>query len=200
MKKIFYVLFVLGLILVFLPFFIVIAFLEAFLSGFPIIFTQKRTGLNGKPFFIYKFRTMRTDAEMKQKALTKYNEADGPVFKIRNDPRFTGVGKFLAHTGLDELPQLCNILRGDMTLIGLRPLPVPEAAKLKSWQKERQKIKPGIISPWILEGYHTQTFDAWMKSDIAYATKKSIPYDLVLAGRTVVFLIGLFVREISPRD
>ena len=187
----------LTLIIVLSPLFIVIAITLALLSGFPIIFTQKRTGLNGKRFLIYKFRTMTTDAEIKQKTLTKYNEANGPVFKIRNDPRYTNVGKFLAHTGLDELPQLINVLKGDMALIGPRPLPVAEAAKLTAWQRKRQTIKPGIISPWILEGYHTQTFDAWMKSDIAYTKKKSFSYDLALAGRTVVFLIRLFVRELT---
>jgi lipopolysaccharide/colanic/teichoic acid biosynthesis glycosyltransferase len=125
----------------------------------------------------------------------KYNEASGPAFKIHNDPRFTKIGRFLSHTGLDELPQLINVFKGEMVLIGPRPLPVSEAAKLKIWQREREKVKPGIISPWILEGYHKKTFDDWMKSDVAYAKTKSISVDINLFLRVVRFMVILFVHE-----
>lgn len=191
-----YILFVVLLCMVVTPILFVVAVIIVITTGFPVLFRQKRIGKNGKPFIMHKFRTMRLGAEKEQATLSNRNQANGPVFKIKDDPRFTKVGKFLAHTGLDELPQLYNVLAGDMALIGPRPLPVEEAGKLKSWQKERQNIKPGIISPWILEGYHKQTFDAWMKSDIAYSKKKSFAYDLVLTGRTLVFMAGLFVREI----
>jgi lipopolysaccharide/colanic/teichoic acid biosynthesis glycosyltransferase len=173
-----------------------IGLVVAIFSGFPIIFRQKRIGKKGKTFVMNKFRTMHTGAEAEQKKYQKLNEANGPVFKIRNDPRFTRIGKFLAHTGLDELPQLFNVLKGDMALVGPRPLPVIEAQKLTIAQKKRHDIRPGIISPWILDGYHKQSFETWMKSDIAYAKKKSFSYDLMLSFRTVLLLISLFFREL----
>ena len=161
-----------------------------------IFFRQKRIGKNGKPFVMYKFRTMRLGAEKEQLSLRKYNESDGPVFKIHNDPRFTVLGKFLAHTGLDELPQLYNVVRGDMALFGPRPLPVSEAAKLTPWQKKRHAIKPGILSPAILTGKYHEEFDAWMKSDIAYAKEKSVRRDVSLALHSTAFLARLLVTEI----
>lgn len=105
-------------------------------------------------------------------------------------------GKFLSHTGLDELPQLVNVIRGEMALFGPRPLPVAEAAKLSKRQQERHKIKPGIMSPWVLEGYHSRPFDEWMESDIDYAKDKSLWYDFVLFRKAVVFVGRLFVREV----
>jgi len=196
MKGLYYIL-ILFLALLAAPVLLIIGFLLYICQGSLIIFLQKRIGKNSKPFTMYKFRTMRIGAENEQEKLRSLNEANGPVFKIRNDPRFTRVGKFLAHTGLDELPQLFNVARGDMALVGPRPLPVAEARKLTVAQQRRHDIKPGIISPWILDGYHKQTFDAWMRSDIEYTKKKSFFYDLVLAGRTIVFLISLFLREVS---
>jgi lipopolysaccharide/colanic/teichoic acid biosynthesis glycosyltransferase len=180
------------------PLLVIVSFTLWVTQGFPIVFHQKRVGLGGRIFTIYKFRTMRVGAEHEQKTYRRLNEANGPVFKIHNDPRFTRVGKFLAHTGLDELPQLFNVLQGNMALIGPRPLPVAEAGKLKKWQQARNAIKPGIISPWIVEGYHSQAFDTWMKSDVAYIKKKSFSYDLTIVGRTVALLIQLFLKEIFP--
>ncbi len=196
MKDAVAILFVLALVIISLPMQIGIGLVIVLTSGFPVFFSQKRIGMNGKPFFLYKFRTMRRNAEQEQAALRKKNEAHGPVFKMLNDPRFTGVGKFLAHTGLDELPQLFNVLHGDMALFGPRPLPVSEAAKLTAWQRKRHTIRPGIISPWVVNGYHTQAFDAWMKSDIAYIKKKSWNYDMRLALRTIKFLCRLLLREV----
>jgi len=196
--RVLYKAFICFLIVLSLPFMAVACLAIAFTSGFPFLFTQIRVGKKGQKFTLYKFRTMIRGADGQQKELTPLNEAHGPVFKIHNDPRYTRIGKFLAHTGLDELPQLFNVFLGDMAIIGPRPLPVAEAKKLKPWQRKRYEIKPGIISPWILEGYHTQTFDVWMKSDITYIKKKSFLYDLSLAGRTVSLLVRLFVREILP--
>ena len=164
--------------------------------GKPIIFRQKRTGKDGKPFILYKFRTMVIGAQNMQKRLKNKNEADGPVFKIHNDPRFTPVGRFLSHTGLDELPQLWNVMIGDMALIGPRPLPIEEARRLTKWQKKRHSIKPGIISPWVLDGYHSKPFSVWMKSDIEYTKKKSFMYDLALCFQIVPYLGKLIIREI----
>lgn len=193
--KFFYTLGIIVLIAITLPLQLGIAALIAATSGCPVFFTQKRTGKNGKPFTLYKFRTMRQGAHALQNTLRRNNEAYGPVFKIYNDPRYTPIGKFLAHTGLDELPQLYNVLGGHMALFGPRPLPIAEAAKLTAWQKKRQRIRPGIMSPWILEGYHRMPFDVWMRHDVAYVQKKNWRYDVVLFFRTVSFMITLFLRE-----
>lgn len=178
-----------------LPIQLVIGLLLVITDGFPILFHQKRIGKEGKPFVMYKFRSMRVGAEKEQKSLFSKNESDGPVFKIASDPRFTFLGKYLAHTGLDELPQLYNVLRGEMALFGPRPLPVAEAACLKPWQKKRHAIVPGILSPAILTGTYHEDFDAWMKSDIDYIEKKSFLYDVRLAIRATKFLISLLLHE-----
>ncbi len=175
----------------------IVAILIALIDGFPVFYRQRRISLRGKPFTMYKFRTMVRGADAMQKKYARQNEADGPVFKIREDPRFTRLGKFLSHTGLDELPQLFNVIRGEMALFGPRPLPVTEAEKLTKWQQARHRIKPGIMSPWVFEGYHSRPFNEWMKSDIAYAEKKSLWYDLGLCGKAVVFVGKLLVRELS---
>lgn len=197
MQRVIYLVFILLLIAVSLPVMILAAAAVYMASGKPVLFRQKRVGKDGKPFTLYKFRTMVPDAESMQRRLLKKNEANGPVFKIFDDPRFTPIGKFLSHTGLDELPQLFNVLRGDMALIGPRPLPVAEAQKLAAWMRKRERIKPGIISPWILNGYHLQPFDAWMESDIAYADSKSLPADIRLTARSAAFLARLFVQQIT---
>jgi len=179
-----------------LPILGTVALIVAVVEGFPVFYLQKRVGKNGIPFTMYKFRTMTVGADRQQKKYLRRNEADGPVFKIRDDPRFTRTGRFLSHTGLDELPQLINVLRGEMALFGPRPLPTVEADKLTKWQQKRHRIKPGIISPWIFEGYHSRPFDEWMKSDIAYANEKSAWGDLVLFRKAVVFVGRLLVREV----
>jgi lipopolysaccharide/colanic/teichoic acid biosynthesis glycosyltransferase len=196
MKDGIYYLFVVVLLVFASPILVFISLVLLIMQGLPILFRQQRVGKDGKVIVMYKFRTMRMGAENEQNALKNKNEAHGPVFKIHNDPRFTSVGKFLAHTGLDELPQLFNVLRGEMALIGPRPLPVAEASKLTKWQQARNVIKPGIISPWIVEGYHSQSFDTWMRSDIAYIKKKSFAFDLHLAARTIMLLVQLFFREL----
>ena len=138
---------ILVLIVLTLPLLLVVSGLIVVFSGFPIFFYQKRVGKNGAVFTMYKFRTMVGNAEKAKRNYVSLNESVGPAFKIHNDPRFTPIGKILSHTGLDELPQLFNVLRGDMALIGPRPLPVSEAKKLKPWMHARQQIRPGIISP-----------------------------------------------------
>ncbi len=191
-----YYLFVVVVFLFSLPFQLLIALSVFLCSGTPVFFGQKRIGKDGKPFVLYKFRTMVRGSEKKNRALTSINEADGPVFKIFNDPRFTGIGKLLSHTGCDELPQLYNILRGEMAFIGPRPLPVGEAAKLKPWQRKREAVKPGIVSPWILEGYHHKSFDEWMKSDIRYMENKGFIYDCGVALRMVPYIGKLLGDEL----
>jgi len=186
------------LIIVLLPVYLFLSFLVILFSGYPVFYVQKRIGLNGKIFRIYKFRTMVKNANKKQIKLKYLNEANGPVFKIRNDPRLTKIGKFLSHSGLDELPQLFNVLKGDMNLVGPRPLPVYEAKKInKKYKFKREKVRPGILSPWILGGYHRLLFDEWMKSDIAYIKSKSFIYDLKIIFKSVIFLIRLFLGTVK---
>lgn len=182
-----YVLGVCLLVISSFPLIILVGAVVALYSGFPIFYAQKRVGRGGKPFIIYKFRTMRVGAQQEQRKLRKFNEADGPVFKIDSDPRYTKIGRLLAHTGLDELPQLYNVLRGDMALFGPRPLPVDEAAKLAPWMRERHAIKPGILSPAILTGKYHEDFDAWMKMDVAYVQEKDLFTDMKLTFKSISF-------------
>jgi len=164
----------------------------------PIIFSQKRIGKNGKVFTIYKFRTMYVGAHKDKDKFLDLNEADGPVFKIRDDPRFVGIGKFLARTGLDELPQLWNVIRGEMSLVGPRPLPVDERARLPLWQRERERTLPGITSSWVVNGHHNVSFKDWMRSDLDYIENQSLVDDLQILAKTfwmmVKLLIGWLVR------
>ncbi len=179
-----------------IPLQVFIAVLIVLFDGYPALFSQLRTGKNGVLFTIYKFRTMRLDAHKHQSKLRILNQADGPVFKIYKDPRFTNLGSFLSHSGLDELPQLWNVVNGSMALFGPRPLPVAEVNQLKPWQKKRHVIKPGIISPAILTGRYHEDFDAWMRSDCGYVTKKSISYDLMLTFLSIKFFCKLLHREL----
>ncbi len=195
--KVFYVILVSGLFILTLPLQAAVALLLLCTSGLPVLYGQKRVGKDGATFTLWKFRTMAPGADKKQQSLRHLNEAKGPVFKIRNDPRFTPIGKHISHMGLDELPQLYNVLRGEMSLFGPRPLPLAEAEKLTAWQRKRHAIKPGIVSPWVFEGYHRQSFAAWMKSDIAYTKHKRVAIDLQLFVKAVEFLVRLFFREIG---
>ncbi len=167
--------------------------------GAPVFFVQQRVGKNGNVFVMYKFRTMLAQAEKFKKNYHRLNESQGPTFKIRNDPRFTRVGRFLSHTGLDELPQLINVLRGEMALVGPRPLPVSEARKLAPWMRERERVLPGIISPAILTGNYHKNFVAWMKSDVAYAKNKHFWGDFLLSFRFVPFIVRMLFRELAGR-
>jgi lipopolysaccharide/colanic/teichoic acid biosynthesis glycosyltransferase len=162
-----------------LPLLVIIGLLVLALHGRPIIYRQKRAGKKGKPFWIFKFRTMKIGAHQLQKKLLQLNEADGPVFKIKDDPRYVGLGKWLAKTGLDELPQLINVLRGEMSLVGPRPLPVKEAEKIPvQYIVIRESVKPGIVSEWVVKGPHTMSFIEWMKMDEEYVHLAFVMLDM----------------------
>jgi lipopolysaccharide/colanic/teichoic acid biosynthesis glycosyltransferase len=165
-----------------------------------VFFTQKRVGKGGAPFKIIMFRTMYQGAEKDQKEYQHLNEADGPVFKIRNDPRFVGIGNFLAKSGLDELPQLINVLKGEMSLVGPRPLPVNEAKKLTQTQKARELIKPGITSSWVVSGAHSLSFRQWMKLDRQYVQKASLKTDFLILFTTLTTVIKLILRYLKGRN
>jgi len=184
------------LLIVLWPILLIIGLLVWLFSGWPVLYFQKRSGLKGREFWIIKFRTMRVDADKNKKKCEYLNEADGPVFKIRNDPRLTGVGKFLSHSGLDELPQLVNILMGEMELVGPRPLPVEESTKISiKYLSVRESVKPGIISLWVLGGYHKISFAEWMKSDMKYIKNKTGWGDVVIVIRGVGMLLKLVMVE-----
>jgi len=186
-----YRVFVFIILMLTLPVQLMIVVCVVLTSGFPVLFMQKRIGKHGKPFTLYKFRTMVADAEKRKSRLRTQNEANGVVFKIHDDPRFTRIGRFLSHTGFDELPQLYNIVKGDMVFFGPRPLPVSEARKLTPWMHEREKVLPGIVSPAILTGTYHKDFKGWMRSDVEYTQKKSVLYDLGLLIRVVPFAVRL---------
>lgn len=171
-------------------------FLIRLTSDGPFIFKQKRAGKGKKPFELYKIRTMVVNAEDLKSKYKKYNQADGPVFKIKDDPRYTSLGKFLSHTGLDEMLQLVNIIKGEMDFVGPRPLPLAEAKKVDKKYERRFSVLPGITSPWIVNGAHNLSFKKWMELDLDYAEKKNIFLDLVIMFKTIVLIIGFIKRKI----
>jgi exopolysaccharide biosynthesis polyprenyl glycosylphosphotransferase len=166
------------------PFMLVIAFLIK-LDGGPVFFQQKRTGLNGRHFMCYKFRTMIVNAESLQQSLMTQNEQEGPVFKIKHDPRVTKIGHFLRKTSLDELPQFINVLKGEMAVVGPRP-PIPsEVKQYQRWQNRRLSMKPGITCIWQVSGRNNIPFEQWMKMDMQYIDTWSLKLDLIILLKTV---------------
>jgi lipopolysaccharide/colanic/teichoic acid biosynthesis glycosyltransferase len=175
-----------GLALVLLsPLLLIVAIAIKLSMPGPVFFSQKRAGLGGRPFSIYKLRTMVVNAEALQKELLTRNEQDGPAFKIKDDPRVTPLGRFLRRSSIDELPQLWNVLMGDMTLVGPRPLPMHEAEGCTGWQRRRMEVTPGLTCIWQIEGRSRVTFDEWVRMDLRYASNRSIATDLDLIVRTV---------------
>jgi lipopolysaccharide/colanic/teichoic acid biosynthesis glycosyltransferase len=156
-------------------------------SSGPIFFIQERVGYNKRRFRVYKFRTMIKNAEIKQAELVQHNEMIGPVFKIKNDPRITSVGRILRKTSFDELPQLFNVAKGDMSLVGPRPLPVVDYNGFnKNWQKRRFSIKPGITCLWQVNGRNTIPFEKWMELDMKYIDNWSLLLDFKILLKTIL--------------
>jgi len=175
--------------------FLAVAFIAVKIdSPGPFIFKQKRMGKGKKPFTMYKIRTMVSGAEGLQVSLKKKNEADGPVFKIKNDPRFTKVGKFLSYGALDEIPQLINVIRGEMSLVGPRPLPLEEAKKIPAKYAERFTVLPGMTSSWVIHGSHRLTFKEWMRLDIKYARKHPFLKDLYILLYTFILVLRIIFQ------
>jgi len=158
----------------------------------PILFRQQRSGLNGRPFTIYKFRTMVTDAEQRKHELAAMNEMSGPVFKMTHDPRITPVGRILRKFSIDELPQLFNIIRGEMSLVGPRPLPVDEVKRFNDFaHRRRLSVKPGLTCLWQISGRNQVTdFNDWVRLDLEYIDNWSIWLDLRILFRTVPVVIA----------
>lgn len=183
-------------IVVTLPFWVVIGAVILLTSGWPIIFTQKRYGKDKKAFTLLKFRTMKLGAERERQKLLHRNEAPAPMFKMENDPRFVGIGKLLSNTGLDELPQLLNIISGEMSLVGPRPLPLPEANQLdKNWDF-RYIVKPGIFSHWAFSPERYTSLKAWLKLEMDQLKHGSIYKDCILIYKILVSLAHKVLKYI----
>jgi len=177
----------LALLIVTAPLMLVIAILIKITTPGPVFFRQQRSGLNGAPFNIFKFRTMATNAEQFKHELAAMNEMSGPVFKVTNDPRITPIGKWLRKYSFDELPQLFNILRGEMSLVGPRPLPVDEVKRFNDLaHRRRLSVKPGLTCLWQVQGRNKiSDFKEWVRLDLEYIDNWSIWLDLAILIRTV---------------
>lgn len=168
-----------------MPLFLLVAVVQKITSPGPLLFKQKRAGLGGKPFEMLKFRTMIVNAEAKREELLALNEQDGPAFKVKNDPRVTPFGRLLRKTSIDELPQLWNVLRGEMSLVGPRPLPCFEAEACELWQQRRQDVTPGLTCLWQVYGRSQVSFAEWMRLDIRYLISRNLWRDIKLILLTI---------------
>jgi exopolysaccharide biosynthesis polyprenyl glycosylphosphotransferase len=176
----------LALVLLSIPMAIIALFIR-FTSPGPVIFRQRRAGKHGKPFVMYKFRSMANDAEMRRAELEPFNQMSGPVFKVDADPRITPFGRWLRRTSIDELPQLVNVLFGDMSLVGPRPLPLYEVEKFENTaQRRRLSVKPGLTCLWKISGRNqVRDFSDWVKLDLDYIDRWSLALDFKILLRTV---------------
>lgn len=156
----------------------------------PIFFLQKRVGKNGELFNMYKFRSMVVNAEELKEKLKHKNEMSGPMFKMKDDPRVTKVGKFIRKTSLDELPQLWNVLKGDMSLVGPRPSLPKEVEQFDSWMFKRLTVRPGLTCYWQVSGRNNIDFEDWMKLDVKYVEERNLWIDIKLIFKTVGVLFG----------
>ncbi|MBA2638363.1 MAG: sugar transferase [Solirubrobacterales bacterium] len=179
-----------ALLLVLSPLFAGIALAVKLSSRGPVVYRSRRPGIGGAPFACLKFRTMQHDADQRQADLESTNEASGALFKIRHDPRMTGVGRWLRRYSLDELPQLLNVLRGEMSLVGPRPLPERDFERLQSWHKKRYLVLPGITGLWQVSGRSELDFDDLVRLDFLYLERWSVFLDLVILLKTVPAVLG----------
>jgi exopolysaccharide biosynthesis polyprenyl glycosylphosphotransferase len=179
-----------SILLVFLsPLMLLVSFLIKLDSTGPVFFTQERMGLNKRRFRLFKFRTMVNNAEQMRNKLNSLNEVAGPVFKIRNDPRLTEVGKILRKTSIDELPQFINVLKGEMSLVGPRP-PIPSEVEQYQWKDRRRlSMKPGITCLWQINGRSTVPFEKWMELDREYIDNWSLSLDFKILAKTIPAII-----------
>lgn len=179
-----------------LPLFVIAAVAIKLDSPGPILFVQERMGFNKRRFRMFKFRTMQIDAEARMKEIEHLNEKKGPIFKIRKDPRITRVGRWLRKTSFDEMPQLLNVLMGDMSVVGPRPLSIRDALLLEeTWQKRRFSVKPGLTCLWQVSGRSNLSFDEWMQLDLEYIDRWSLVLDCRILLRTIPAI--LFARGAS---
>lgn len=175
-----------ALLLALAPLFAVVTLLIRLDSPGPVFFAQERVGFNKRRFRILKFRTMVDGSDQQQHMFEHLNEVEGPVFKIKNDPRVTRLGRFLRRFSIDELPQLVNVLKGDMSLVGPRPLPVRDVDRIDvQWHKRRFSIKPGITCLWQVNGRSNIGFNEWVRMDLDYIDRWSLALDLLILMKTI---------------
>lgn len=172
------------------PILLIIMVLIKLESKGPVIFSQERVGRYGKKFKMYKFRSMVVNAEELKAKLAAQNEMSGPMFKMKDDPRVTKVGKFIRKTSLDEIPQLVNVLKGDMSLVGPRPSLPKEVEQFEAWMHRRHDVKPGLTCYWQVSGRNNIDFEDWMKLDIKYVEERNLREDIRLILKTVFVLFG----------
>ena len=172
------------------PLYLVVAIWIKLDSKGPIIFSQERVGLNGKRFNMYKFRSMVINAEELKEKLAKQNERKGPMFKIKEDPRVTKIGKFIRKTSIDELPQLINILKGEMSIVGPRPSLPKEVEQFEDWMMTRLEVKPGLTCFWQVQGRDDIPFEEWMELDVKYVRERNLLLDIKLILKTFTVLLG----------
>ncbi|KAA0747798.1 sugar transferase [Bacillus sp. AY3-1] len=154
-----------------------------------VLFKQVRIGKGGKEFYMYKFRSMVTDAEEKLKDLLEYNEVSGAMFKMKEDPRITKIGKFIRRTSIDELPQLINVLQGEMSLVGPRPPLLREVKEYTSYDKQRLLVTPGCTGLWQVSGRSNLSFEQMVELDVYYIIQRNIMFDIKILLRTVKVLL-----------
>lgn len=175
------------------PLMLFLAALIKLTSRGPVVYSQWREGHGGRLFRIYKLRTMCVDAHHRQSSLRDQSVQDGPAFKMQHDPRTTKIGQFLRRTSLDELPQLWNVLVGDMSLVGPRPLPTRESMQCLPWQRQRLFVLPGLTCIWQVKGRSTVTFVEWMRMDLQYVRRRSLLGDMQLllaTGPSILLMKG----------
>ncbi|CUP47593.1 glycosyltransferase [Clostridium baratii] len=177
-------------IVVLSPIILIISILIKLDSNGPILFSQDRVGKDKKVFKMYKFRSMVVNAEELKSKLKEQNEMSGPMFKMKEDPRVTKIGKFIRKTSIDELPQLINVIKGEMSLVGPRPSLPKEVEQFEPWMMERFQVKPGLTCYWQVYGRNDIDFEDWMKLDIKYVRERNIFIDLKLIFKTVFVLFG----------
>lgn len=172
------------------PLLLAVVLLIKLTSRGKVLYVQERNGIHGKIFKMYKFRSMVMNADKLITDLEKKNEAQGPMFKIKDDPRVTKIGRFIRKTSIDELPQLINIIKGEMTLVGPRP-PLPrEVAKYEAWQKLRLSVKPGLTGLWQISGRSNVGFEEMVRMDLRYIRERSLLYDIKILIKTIPVILG----------
>ncbi|AKU89858.1 sugar transferase [Vulgatibacter incomptus] len=188
-KRLFDIVVSLAAMIVLTPVFLIVAAAIRLESRGPVFFKQTRVGLNGRPFTMVKFRSMFRDAEQRLQALRALNEVSGPVFKMKNDPRVTRVGRFIRKTSIDELPQFWNVFRGQMSIVGPRP-PIPsEVQQYQRWQRRRLSVRPGLTCTWQVSGRSGISFDRWMELDLEYIDNWSLWQDMQICLKTIPAVI-----------
>jgi exopolysaccharide biosynthesis polyprenyl glycosylphosphotransferase len=178
-----------------MPLLVAVSLLIRVTSRGPIIFRQVRSGFHGRAFGMYKLRTMVADAEQRRSEVLHLNEMDGPVFKAIDDPRRTRLGRLMRRYSVDELPQLVNVIKGEMSLVGPRPLPLYEASRIKGVQRRRLSMRPGLSGLWQTRGRSAVDFDEWMRMDLEYVDRWSLALDL----RILLVTIPVVLRGTGAR-